>query len=49
MFTDERKISLSSYTNDWIRLEPEMKEKLKKIEQKIYSLIKRLIKNLKFK
>ena len=28
MFTDECKVSMSSYTNDWIRLEPEMKKKL---------------------
>ena len=26
MFTDESKVTLSSYTNDWIRLEPEMKK-----------------------
>ena len=32
MFTDECKINLSSYTNERIRLEPSMKEKLKKID-----------------
>ena len=44
MFTDECKINLSSYTNDWIRLEPSMKEKLKKGEQEAYDLINRPIK-----
>ena len=33
MNTDECKINLSSYTNDLIRLDPSMKEKLKKGEQ----------------
>ena len=44
MFTDESKISLSSYTNDWIRLEPGMKEKLKKGEKEPYALINRQMK-----
>ena len=44
MFTDEFKINLSSYTNDWILLEPSMKEKLKKGEQEAYDLINRPIK-----
>ena len=46
MFTDECKINLSSYTNDWIRLEPSMKENVKKGEQEAYDLINRPIKKL---
>ena len=44
MFTDESKVTLSSYTNDWIRLEPEMKKKLKNGEKEPYELINRQIK-----
>ena len=44
MFTDECKVSLSSYTNDWIRLEPEIQKKLKNGEKEPYELINRSIK-----
>ena len=44
MFTDECKVSLSSYTNNWIRLEPDMKKKLKQGEKEAYELINRPIK-----
>ena len=44
MFTDECKVSLSSYTNDWIRLEPEFQKKLKNGEKEPYELINRPIK-----
>ena len=39
MFTDECKVNLTSYTNDWIRLEPEMQNKLKNEEKEPYELI----------
>ena len=39
MFTDECKVNLSFYTNDWIRLEPEMQKKLKNGEKEPYALI----------
>ena len=41
MFTDECKVSLSCYTNDWIRLDPDMKKKLKQGEKDAYELINR--------
>ena len=44
MFTDECKVNLSSYTNDWIRLEPEMQKKLKNGEKEPYELINRPMK-----
>ena len=44
MFTDECKANLSSYTNDWIRLEPEMQIKLKNEEKEPYDLINRPMK-----
>ena len=39
MFTDECIIDLSSYTNDFIRLDPEAKEQLKNGEKEAYELI----------
>ena len=41
MFTDESKISMGSYTHDFIRLDPKDQEKLKTGERDVYSLINR--------
>ena len=44
MFTDECKVNLSNYTNDWLRLDPEMQKKLKSGEKEVYELLNRPIK-----
>ena len=41
MFTDECRFELGSYTRDWIRLDPESKQKLKDGDNDIYDLINR--------
>ena len=41
MFTDECIIDLSAYTNDSIRLDPEMQEELKNGKKEVYNLINR--------
>ena len=41
MFTDESKISMGSYTHDFIRLDPNAQKKLKTGERDVYSLINR--------
>jgi len=41
MFTDECIIDLSAYTNDSIRLDPEMQEELKNGRKEVYNLINR--------
>ena len=41
MFTDECIIDLSSYTNDTIRLDPNMKKQLKNGDMEVYKLINR--------
>ena len=41
MFTDETKIELGSYTNDFIRISQKTKDKLKNGEEDAYQLINR--------
>ena len=41
LFTDESKISLGSYTHDYIRLDPEDQKKLKSGDRNAYSLLNR--------
>ena len=41
MFTDESKLSMGSYTHDFIRLDPNDQKKLKTGERDVYSLINR--------
>ena len=38
---------MSNFTNDWIRLDPEMKKKIKYGEKGVYELLYRFIKNLR--
>ena len=40
MFTDETKIDLGSYSNDFIRLSPKTRENLKQGKEDAYNLIK---------
>ena len=44
MFTDETKIDLGSYSNDFIRLSPKTREKLKEGKEDAYNLINRPMK-----
>ena len=44
MFTDETKIDLGSYSNDFIRLSPKTREKLKEGKEDAYNLINRPLK-----
>ena len=41
MFTDECRFYLGAYTRDWIRLDSDAKNKLKKGDTKVYDLINR--------
>ena len=43
MFTDECRFYLGAYTRDWIRLDSDAKNKLKKGDTKVYDLINRPI------
>ena len=45
MFTDETKIELGNYTNDYIRLSPQTREKLKNGDEEAYNLVNRPQKN----